>query len=110
MTGGPTAEVHARKVLSILKERNVGVGGGRMLREIEEAFIESGGRLSDCVDGVECGVEKGVARPFRCATQADGGRGKRNEVRRCKLLRRAIRSQPHTGSRPKEERRSGPAF
>lgn len=30
-----------------------------MLRAIEEAFIESGGGLSDCVDGVEYGVKKG---------------------------------------------------
>jgi hypothetical protein len=56
MTTGPTAEVHARKVLSILRERNVGAGGFQMLKLIEEAFIESGGGLDDCV---ECGVEKG---------------------------------------------------
>jgi len=59
MTTGPTAEVHARKVLSILKGRNVRAGGCQTLKAIRETFIESGSALDDCVDGVEYGVEKG---------------------------------------------------
>ena len=59
MNTGPTAEVHARKVLAILKERNVSAGGYQMLKLIEQAFMESGGGLDDCIAGVECGVEKG---------------------------------------------------
>jgi len=59
MTTGPTAEAHARKVLAILKERNVSAGGCQMLKVIEHAFTERGGGLDNCVDGVEYGVEQG---------------------------------------------------
>ena len=55
----PTAEVHTRKVLAILRERNVRAGGCRMLREVEQAFEESGDGIANCVEGVEHGVEKG---------------------------------------------------
>ena len=30
-----------------------------MLREVEQAFEESGGLLANCVEGIEWGVEKG---------------------------------------------------
>jgi len=59
MTAKPTAEVPARKVLAILKERNVRPGECLLLKVIETTFTETGGALDDCVDGVEYGVEKG---------------------------------------------------
>ena len=54
-----TAEVHARKVLAILNDRHVHSGGCQMLEVIERDFMEAGGGLSDCVDGIKYGVEKG---------------------------------------------------
>jgi len=59
LTAEPRAEAHAQKVLAILRERNVRAGGCRMLREVEQAFEESGGLLANCVEGIEWGVEKG---------------------------------------------------
>jgi len=54
-----TAEAHARMVLAILNDRSVRSGGCQMLEVIEKDFIEAGGGLSDCVDGIKYGVEKG---------------------------------------------------
>ena len=59
MATGATAEVHARKVLAILKDRNVRPGGCQMLEVIEKDFIDAGGGLNNCVDGLKYGVEKG---------------------------------------------------
>ena len=59
LTAEPRAEAHAHKVLAILRERNVSAGGCRMLKEVEQAFEESGGLLANCVEGIEYGVEKG---------------------------------------------------
>ncbi len=59
MATGATAEIHARKVLAILKDRNVRPGGYQMLEVIEKDFIDAGGGLNNCVDGLKYGVEKG---------------------------------------------------
>jgi len=45
MTTDASAEVHARKVLAILKDRHVHSGGCQMLKVIEQDFIDAGGLL-----------------------------------------------------------------
>lgn len=59
MTTDASAEVHARKVLAILKHRHVHSGGCQMLKVIEQDFIDAGGGLNNCIEGVEYGVEEG---------------------------------------------------
>jgi len=59
MTLSAAAEGHARKILAILKDWNLHPGECQMLKVIEKDFIDAGGRLEDCVEGFEYGVEKG---------------------------------------------------
>lgn len=62
MTAPANAQPHAEKILAILKQSNVRPGECRLLKAIEKDFVEGGGALSDCVGGLEFGVEKGWIR------------------------------------------------